>query len=74
MEKKRGHESMRAKEAWDGCDRYAKIYAETDTSFEVSGAPLATAANDTESLWGSTGTGAGVDAIVSCEAVLMVCG
>ena len=40
-----------------------KIYAETDTSFEVSGAPLATAAKDTESLWGSTGTG--VDTIVS---------
>jgi hypothetical protein len=56
---------MREKEAWDGCDRYVEIYAETDTSFEVSGAPLATAAKDTESLWGSTGTGAGVDAIVS---------
>lgn len=49
-EKKRGHESMRAKGAAGWCDRYAEIYAETDTSFEVSGAPLATAAKDTESL------------------------
>ena len=39
-----------------GCDRYAEIYAETDTSFEVSGVPLATAAKDTESLWGSAET------------------
>jgi hypothetical protein len=62
-EKKRGHESMRAKEA--GRDRYAEIYAETDTSFEVSGVPLATAAKDTESLWGSADTEAGVDAVVS---------
>jgi hypothetical protein len=49
----------------DGCDRYAEIYAETDTSFEVSGVPLATAAKDTESLWGSADTEAGVDAVVS---------
>jgi len=41
----------------DGCDGYAEIYAETDTSFEVlSGVPLATAAKDTESLWGSADT------------------
>jgi hypothetical protein len=36
------------------------IYAETDTSFEVSGVPLATAAKETGSLWGSVGTEAGV--------------
>lgn len=41
----------------DGCDLYAKIYAETDTSFEVSGVPLATAAKVTESLRGSVDTG-----------------
>ncbi len=40
----------------DERDRHVKIYAETDTSFEVSGVPLATAANDTESLWGSADT------------------
>jgi hypothetical protein len=36
---------------------------------------LATAAKVTESLWGSveTGAGAGVNAVVSCEAILMVC-
>jgi hypothetical protein len=49
----------------DGCDRYVEIYAETDTSFEVSGVPLATAAKDTESLWGSTDTEAWVDAVMS---------
>jgi hypothetical protein len=43
----------------NGCDGYAEIYAETDTSFEVSGVPLATAAKDTESLWGSVDAGAG---------------
>jgi len=49
-----------------GCDRRAEIYAETDTSFEVSGAPLATAAKETESLWGSVAeTGAGADVVVS---------
>jgi hypothetical protein len=41
------------------------IYAETDTSFEVSGVPLATAAKETESLWGSAGTGAGVETVAS---------
>jgi len=56
----------------DGCGRYAEIYAETDTSFEVSGVPLATAANDTESLWGSADTEAGVDTVVSWEGVFMV--
>lgn len=47
-------------------DRYERIYAETDTSFEVSGAPLATAAKETGSLWGSVAvTRAGVDVVVS---------
>jgi hypothetical protein len=41
------------------------IYAETDTSFEVSGVPLATAAKETESLWGSASTGPGVEAVAS---------
>ena len=46
------------------------IYAETDTSFEVSGAPLATAAKETESLCESAGTGTGASAVAS---VLMTC-
>jgi len=49
--KKHGRGSMRAKKSRrDGRDRNTEIYAETETSFEVSGAPLATAAKDTGSL------------------------
>jgi len=50
--KKHGRGSMRAKKKSrrNRCDRNTEIYAETETSFEVSGAPLATAAKDTGSL------------------------
>lgn len=48
--KKHGRVYAGKKSRRDGCDRNMEIYAETETSFEVSGAPLATAAKDTGSL------------------------